>query len=190
MRLLVPLQTRPSAVSLCPPRQKAFKTACPGKEHRRRGRAVVNRITYPVELIEVKRRAEGTNAFLLMNRLEPESTGTRPRPVSGARTCDEAFYKSERNSKSVGEFLGYSHQLEALVRREQQISCSSPPQIPGASSGCGSKGSGALDRYRTQTWMNLECVSMPTPEGRRTRMSVGCVSPRGEAGGPYSTGPL
>jgi len=80
--------------------------------------AVVPRITYPVELIEVKRWAEGPNEFLLMNKLEPESTGSRPRPVSGTRTYDEAFYKSERNSKSVDEFLRYSHQLDALVRKQ------------------------------------------------------------------------
>src|SRR5207302_1161986 len=80
--------------------------------------AVVNRITYPVELIEVKRWAEGKNEFLLMNKLEPESAGSRPRAVTGARTYDEAFYKSERNSKSVDDFLRYSHQLEALVRKQ------------------------------------------------------------------------
>lgn len=80
--------------------------------------AVVNRITYPVELIEVKRWADGTNDFLLMNKLEPEAAGTRRRPVSGARTYDEAFYKTERNSKSVDEFLRYCHQLEALSRKQ------------------------------------------------------------------------
>ena len=80
--------------------------------------AVVNRITYPVELIEVKRWVEGSNEFLLMNKLEPEAAGTRSRPVSGARTYDGAFYKTERNSKSVDAFLQYCHQLEALARKQ------------------------------------------------------------------------
>jgi hypothetical protein len=80
--------------------------------------AVVDSITHSVELLEVKRWVEGTNQFLLMHKLEPETTGTRTRPVSGARTYDEAFYKSERNSKSVDDFLRYCHQLEALARKQ------------------------------------------------------------------------
>ena len=80
--------------------------------------AVVDSITHPVELIEVKRWVEGTNQFLLMHKLEPETPGTRTRPVSGARTYDETFYKSERNSKSVDDFLRYCHQLEALSRKQ------------------------------------------------------------------------
>jgi hypothetical protein len=77
---------------------------------------LVNRINYPVDLIEVKRWAEGENAFLLVNKLEPDSTVTRRRPVSGAKVYDEAFYKTERNPQSVGEFMKCAKQLEALVR--------------------------------------------------------------------------
>ena len=80
--------------------------------------AVVDSITHPVELIEVKRWVEGTNQFLLMHKLEPETAGTRTRPVSGARTYDEAFYKSERNSQSVVEFLRYCRALQALAQKQ------------------------------------------------------------------------
>lgn len=76
---------------------------------------LINRIAYPVELIEVKRWVEGANEFLLVNKLEPEVVSTRRRPVSGARVYDEAFYKSQRNSKSVDEFLNYANELAALV---------------------------------------------------------------------------
>lgn len=79
---------------------------------------LVNRITYPVDLIEVKRWVEGENEFLLVNRLEPDAVIGRKRPVSGARLYDEAFYKNERNSKSVDEFLRYARELEALVRKK------------------------------------------------------------------------
>lgn len=79
---------------------------------------LVNRITYPVELIEVKRWVEGENAFLSVNKLEPEETTNRRRPVSGARNYDAAFYKSERNSKSVDEFLAYAHELNELVQKQ------------------------------------------------------------------------
>ena len=79
---------------------------------------LVNRITYPVDLIEVKRWVEGDNEFLLVNRLEPDAASTRKRPVSGARVYDETFYKGERNSKSVDEFLRYARELEALVQKQ------------------------------------------------------------------------
>jgi len=80
--------------------------------------AVMKRIAYPVDLIEVTRWVEGRNEFLLVNKLEPEAAGPRPRPVSGARTYDEAFYKTERNSQSVDEFLRYCHQVEALALKQ------------------------------------------------------------------------
>src|SRR4029077_18344284 len=77
-----------------------------------------NRVTYRVELIEVKRWVQGNNEFLLVNKLEPDTVSSRRRPVRGARTYDEAFYKSERNTKSVDEFLRYAREMEALVRRK------------------------------------------------------------------------
>lgn len=79
---------------------------------------LVNRITYPVELIEVKRWAEGGNAFLFVNKLEPDAVINRRRPGSGARNYDAAFYKSERNSKSVDEFMAYARQLDELARQK------------------------------------------------------------------------
>ena len=79
---------------------------------------LVNRITYPVELIEVKRWMEGENAFLFVNKLEPDAIINRRRSVSGARTYDAAFYKSERNSKSVDEFIAYALELNELVKQK------------------------------------------------------------------------
>ena len=79
---------------------------------------LVNRITYPVDLIEVKRWVEGNNTFLFVNKLEPDAVVTRRRPVSGARTYDEAFYKSERNGKSVDQFMVYANDITKLVREK------------------------------------------------------------------------
>lgn len=79
---------------------------------------LVNRITYSVELIEVKRWVEGENAFLFVNKLEPEIANNRRRPVSGARIYDTAFYKSQRNSKSVDEFMAYAHELNDLAQKQ------------------------------------------------------------------------
>jgi len=67
---------------------------------------IVNKINYPVDLIEVKRWVEGDNQFLLMNKLEEESK-TRPKPVSGLQMYDEEFYRKQYNRKSAEEFLRY-----------------------------------------------------------------------------------
>ena len=79
---------------------------------------LVNRITYPVELIEVKRWVEGENAFLFVNKLEPDAVINRRRPVSGARMYDAAFYKSERNTKSADDFMAYANELNELVKQK------------------------------------------------------------------------
>ncbi|MBU4201366.1 MAG: hypothetical protein KKG09_01665 [Verrucomicrobia bacterium] len=80
---------------------------------------LVNKIGYPVDLIEVKRWVEGDNEFLLVNRLEEEAPVNRQRrPVSGLRVYDEAFYKTERNSKSVDEFIRYAREIERLVAKK------------------------------------------------------------------------
>lgn len=80
--------------------------------------AMVNRIKYEVDLIEVKRWSEGENEFLLVNQLEEEPGPKRIKPVTGLRNYDEAFYKTERNPKSVDAFLGYARQLDALARKQ------------------------------------------------------------------------
>jgi len=76
---------------------------------------LVDKINYPVDLIEVKRWVEGGNEFLLVNRLEAEPT-RRVRPAAGRRAYDRDFYKSLFNNRSVDEFLKYCRELEAFVR--------------------------------------------------------------------------
>jgi len=78
---------------------------------------LVDKINYPVDLIEIKRWVEGENEILLVNKLEPESR--KPiRPVTGQATYDEAFYKTLYNNTSVDQFLKYSDDLEAYVKKQ------------------------------------------------------------------------
>lgn len=78
---------------------------------------LVDKINYPVDLIEVKRWVEGENEILLVNKLEPEPRKPT-RPVTGQAIYDEAFYKTIYNNKSVDYFLRYAADLEAYVRKE------------------------------------------------------------------------
>ncbi len=61
---------------------------------------IVNKINYPVDLIEVKRWVETGNSFLLVNRLESEQPRRVARPVSGLEIYDADFYVREGYNKS------------------------------------------------------------------------------------------
>lgn len=78
---------------------------------------IVNKINYPVDLIEVKRWIEEDNQLLLVNKLE-EGKKPRPTPVSGLVIYDEAFYKRHFNKKSVDEFLKYTKDVEKRIRNK------------------------------------------------------------------------
>ena len=76
----------------------------------------VSKINYTVDLLEVKRWIEGKDEFLLVNTLEEDTQLNRHvRPVSGLRNYDADFYRKERNSKSVTEFMRYADDLQSLV---------------------------------------------------------------------------
>lgn len=76
---------------------------------------LVNTITYPVDLIEIKRWTEGSNQFLLVNKLEPEQP-KKVRTVRGLETYDRAFYESYYNKQSVAAFLTFVKETEKLVK--------------------------------------------------------------------------
>lgn len=78
---------------------------------------LVDKINYPVDLIEVKRWVEDENEILLVNKLETE-TRKPIRPVTGQATYDEAFYKSRYNNASVDQFLKYARDLEVFVEKQ------------------------------------------------------------------------
>ncbi len=76
---------------------------------------LVNRITYPVDLIEIKRWVEGANHFLLLNKLEPEQP-QRTRTARGLEAYDRAFYESQYNKNSVGAYLEFAQETQKLVK--------------------------------------------------------------------------
>ena len=82
---------------------------------------LVNRITYPVELIEVKRWVEGQNAFLFVNKLEPDAVINRRRPVSGARTYDADALRAS---------IGVHNHLRRLVRDLYALRQATPWKVP------------------------------------------------------------
>lgn len=78
---------------------------------------IVNKINYPVDLIEVKRWVEGDNQLLLVNKLEEELR--RPsKPVTGLQVYDAEFYKKQYNKKSAEEFLRYVKTVEKLIKEK------------------------------------------------------------------------
>lgn len=78
--------------------------------------AIVDKINYQVDLIEVKRWVEGANTLLLVNWLEPEEQKGKPKPVKGLETYDADFYVQRYNKNSAQEFLRYVQQVEDLIK--------------------------------------------------------------------------
>lgn len=77
---------------------------------------IVDKINYPVDLIEVTRWVEGDNHLLLVNKLEAEKKKVRIKPVSGLQIYDEEFYKKEYNKESAKYFLSYVKEVEKLIK--------------------------------------------------------------------------
>jgi hypothetical protein len=78
---------------------------------------IVNKINYPVDLIEIKRWVEGENQLLLVNKLEEEKS-TKVQPVRGLEVYDADFYKREYNKNSAKEFLRYIRDVEGLIKKQ------------------------------------------------------------------------
>ena len=76
---------------------------------------IVEKINYPVDLIEVKRWVEAHNTIFLVNKLEAEQKTPRPRPTSGLQVYDEDFYKMEYNKESAIQFIKYAKDVEKLI---------------------------------------------------------------------------
>jgi len=76
---------------------------------------LIDTITYPVDLIEIKRWVEGSNQFLLVNKLEPEQP-QKIRIVRGLEVYDRAFYENHYNKHSVEAFLNFTQETERLIK--------------------------------------------------------------------------
>lgn len=88
-------------------------------EIRRSTLDIVEKINYPVDLVEVKRWVEGGNSFLLVNKLEPEERPGHVKPVRGLETYDAEFYRREYNKWSADEFLRFVSEVEKVIRGEE-----------------------------------------------------------------------
>ncbi len=78
---------------------------------------IVNRINYPVDLIEVKRWVEGKNQLLLVNKLEEEKR-VKLKPVRGLQKYNEEFYEKERNKNSVKGFIKYIKEVDSIIKEK------------------------------------------------------------------------
>jgi len=76
---------------------------------------LINRITYPVELIEFKKFNDGCSDYIFLNKLiiEDEKPAT---PVSTVRQYDEDFYKKQYNPASAKEFWLLCNRLEDYIK--------------------------------------------------------------------------
>jgi len=79
---------------------------------------IVDKINYPVDLIEVKRWVEEKNSLYLVNKLETDPKVTRIKPTSGMQVYDEEFYKKEYNKKSAIEYIKYAREVEKFVTKK------------------------------------------------------------------------
>jgi hypothetical protein len=80
---------------------------------------IVEKINYPVDLIEIKRWVDGDNQMLLVNKLE-EDKRIKPKTVSGLPSVyDEEFYKKEFNKDSAKEFMKYTNEIESIVKERE-----------------------------------------------------------------------
>jgi len=80
--------------------------------------SIVDKINYPIDLIEVKRWVESDNQLLLVNKLEEEKR-IKPRTAKGLEVYDEKYYKSEYNSKSAIKFIKYIKEVENIIKKEK-----------------------------------------------------------------------
>lgn len=76
----------------------------------------VERINYPVDLIEIKKWIEGDNQLLMVDKLEQDNKKHKIRPVKGLREYNEEYYKSKRNKVSVEQFLKYVSETEGIIK--------------------------------------------------------------------------
>ncbi len=76
---------------------------------------IVEKINYPVDLIEVTRWVEGDNHLLLVNKLETDKRKFKIKPVSGLQLYDDEFYKKQYNKESAKYFLSYVKEVNKII---------------------------------------------------------------------------
>ncbi|MCX5782140.1 MAG: hypothetical protein NT145_05500 [Elusimicrobia bacterium] len=81
---------------------------------------IVNKINYPVDLIEIKRWVVKNRQYLLVNKLE-EELRKKPSLVKGMETYDESFYAKEYNKNSAKEFIKVVKEVESIIKKKNWL---------------------------------------------------------------------
>lgn len=76
---------------------------------------LINRISYPVELIEFKKFNDGSSDYIFLNKLILEEERTS-KPVNTTREYDENFYVENYNPNSAKEFWKLSNKVETYLK--------------------------------------------------------------------------
>lgn len=79
--------------------------------------ALTDKINYPIDLVQVTRWRDGEDELLLVDKLERETTGPRPRPASGMETYDADYFRANFNEHSAEVFLKLAAEIESLVKK-------------------------------------------------------------------------
>jgi len=78
----------------------------------------VNKISYSIDLIEVRQYIDNETHLFFINKLEAEKDGRKNKIVSGMETYDEEYYKKHFNQNSVPEFLKYVRDVEQIIKEK------------------------------------------------------------------------
>lgn len=78
---------------------------------------ILEKINYPVDLIEVTRWVEGKSQLILVNKLEQEFKKQKSKPIRGQETYDTDFYKRNYNKASAVSFLKFCKDVDALKKK-------------------------------------------------------------------------
>lgn len=79
---------------------------------------LINRITYPVDLIEFKKFNNGSNDYIFLNKLIIEDEGV-VKPISTQREYNLDFYKKHYNPESAEEFWKLAEKIEKFVKDKE-----------------------------------------------------------------------
>lgn len=78
---------------------------------------VVNRINYPVDLIEFKKFTDGIHDYIFLNQLILEEEKAA-KPVSTIREYTLDYYKQHRNPKSAEQFWSLANRIEKYIKEK------------------------------------------------------------------------
>lgn len=79
----------------------------------------VDKIHYVVELLEINLWREGNNNFILVNKLEQETTPTKIKSSKGLPEYDRKYYERYHKKESVRQFYKYIGETEKIIKQKE-----------------------------------------------------------------------